>query len=85
MIMHGKVQGVFFRDFIVEHANKLNLKGYVMNKNNHVEAVFEGPEEKIKEILKYCKKGPKESQIKEIKIENQKYTQEFFSFEKKDS
>ncbi len=82
VFISGKVQGVFFRSNIKERANKLNLKGFVKNlPNEKVEAVFEGKEENINEILKFCKKGPSGAKIKDIKIKEEKVSNKFNSFE----
>lgn len=72
VVISGKVQGIFFRKNIYNRATKLNLKGYVQNINNHVEAVFQGPKESINKILTYCKKGPPLAKITNIKIEKLK-------------
>jgi len=57
LIVHGMVQGVFFRANVKGFAQKLNLKGYTKNlPDGTVEIVAEGPEEDIKELIEYCKK-----------------------------
>jgi acylphosphatase len=81
IFISGIVQGVFFRSNIKEKANKLNLKGFVKNlPNGKVEAVFEGKEENINEILKFCKKGPQGAKIKDVEIKEEKVSNEFNSF-----
>jgi len=65
----GTVQGIFFRNFIKENAEKLNIKGYVRNKEDgSVEAWFEGDSEKVDEMIELCKKGPEHSIIKRLDI-----------------
>jgi len=82
IFISGTVQGVFFRSNIKKIANKLNLKGFVKNlPNGKVEAVFEGKEENINEILKFCKKGPSGAKIKKIEVKEEKVSNEFSSFE----
>lgn len=69
----GIVQGVFFRKFIKENADKLNIKGYAKNlENGNIEAFFEGSEEDIKKIIRLCKKGPNYAKIEEIKVIDEK-------------
>lgn len=59
VFLEGSVQGVFFRSFIESEAKKSHLKGFVRNMSDgRVEAVFQGDEDKIKEILKLCEQGP---------------------------
>jgi len=62
IIIKGTVQGVFFREFIKEHAILLNLKGYTKNlPNRNVEAVFQGEPNQIEKMINYCKQGPRTS------------------------
>lgn len=78
IIIEGDVQGVFFRVFIKNCAEDLNIKGYVQNIGNHIEAILEG--ENLSELIEICKKGPKNSKVINIKITKQKYTGEFKDF-----
>jgi len=69
IIIHGKVQGVGFRNFVFLHAKKLNIKGYVKNNpDGTVEAVFEGDEDKINRMIELCKKGPERARVDKIDI-----------------
>jgi acylphosphatase len=43
VIVHGLVQGVFFRDSVRRHASRAGVSGWVRNtRAGAVEAVFEG-------------------------------------------
>ncbi len=65
----GTVQGVLFRKFIQENANRIGVRGYVRNLDDgRVEVVMEGTDDKITEMLGVCKKGNPHSQIREIEI-----------------
>ena len=83
VLISGIVQGVYFRANTVEKARSLGLKGWVRNINNNVEAVFEGPEEKIKEMLEWCKQGPDAANVDHVEIEYQDYSGEFDYFERR--
>jgi|SRR3989344_6321698 len=77
VIISGEVQGVFFRKFVYEHAVKLGLKGYVKNtEEGSVEAVFEGEEKNVNEMVKLCKKGPREAKVKNITLIKEKFLDE---------
>ena len=77
----GKVQGVNFRVFILEHALKLNLKGFVCNKpDGSVEAVFEGDKMHIDKILELCHQGPKAARVTRVECIEEKPTTEFKGF-----
>ena len=52
----GLVQGVSFRSSTKRKADSLGLRGWVKNlENDTVEAVFEGSEDKVKEVLEWLK------------------------------
>jgi len=63
----GQVQGVFFRDSTRQKAEELNLAGWVKNlPDGRVEAVFEGPPDGVKEMLRWCEEGPKQATVENI-------------------
>ena len=70
--IHGEVIMVGFRYFIRNKSLLLGLNGWIRNIDNKVEAVFEGSEDKIKEILKYCEKGPVISKVDNVDIKYEK-------------
>jgi acylphosphatase len=58
------------------------LKGFVKNLDSgEVEAVFEGEEGKVKEMIEWCKKGPDSALVKDVKVEFENYVGEFKDFE----
>lgn len=66
----GTVQGVFFRNFIKEQAEKLELKGFARNLDDgRVEVVVEGKDEDVNEMVKKVKQGPSQSDIKNVETE----------------
>lgn len=70
VLIHGKVQGVNFRWATYEKALQLNLTGWVRNTpNRKVEAVFEGEEEDLKEMLEFVKKGPTPARVRAVEEE----------------
>jgi acylphosphatase len=61
------VQGVFFRDSTRQKAEELGLAGWVRNMpDGHVEALFEGPPEKVEEIVSWCKEGPQRASVENV-------------------
>ena len=63
----GQVQGVFFRDSTRQKAEELGLAGWVRNMpDGHVEALFEGPSEKVEEIVRWCKEGPQHASVENV-------------------
>lgn len=63
----GRVQGVGFRAFTYEAATDLRLKGWVRNlTDGRVEAVAEGDEKSINDLLARVKKGPGSAIVKSV-------------------
>ena len=81
VLITGSVQGVFFRASTKQKADSLGLKGWVKNlENDTVEVVFEGPEDKVKEMLDWCSKGPSSARVDDLKTYMEEYTGEFEGF-----
>ena len=82
IFISGKVQGVFFRDSVLKRAEKLEVFGWIQNlENGVVEAVFEGDKDKVKKMIKWMEKGPLLAKVKEIDVDEQRYTGEFKDFQ----
>ena len=63
----GQVQGVFFRDSTREKAEQLGLTGWVKNlPDGRVEALFEGPSERIREMIRWCEQGPPHAEVEDV-------------------
>lgn len=82
MIIHGLVQGVFFRSNAKKVAETLGLKGYARNMaDGSVEVIAEGPAGKIKEFIEYCKKGPRAARVNKVNVNIEEANGEFEGFE----
>tara|TARA_A100001015_G_C14660273_1_gene582739 strand:- start:343 stop:621 length:279 start_codon:yes stop_codon:yes gene_type:complete len=65
----GKVQGVFFRQSTRSQALVLGLCGWVKNcLNGSVEALFQGPDEALDQILSWCQHGPDCAVVEDIVV-----------------
>jgi acylphosphatase len=81
VLISGKVQGVWFRSSTRDKAEQLGITGWVKNtKDGKVEAVFEGDEEKIQEMLIWCHRGPPSAEVTNLKIEKKKPSNGFDRF-----
>ncbi len=81
IIITGRVQGVFFRDYTRENAMKFGLIGWVKNlADGNVEVVVEGEEDKIDMLIELLKKGPPAARVKDVKVIWQKPDNEFDDF-----
>ncbi|KAL5546124.1 hypothetical protein UlMin_005811 [Ulmus minor] len=59
VVVKGRVQGVFYRNWTVENANQLGLKGWVRNRRDgSVEALFSGKSDSVQEMEQRCRRGP---------------------------
>jgi len=66
-LISGMVQGVFFRWFAKEAADRLGLKGWVLNlPDGRVEVWAEGEEDKIRELRSHLQQGPPEAHVKSV-------------------
>lgn len=80
-MIKGLVQGVFYRSSTQETAINLGLKGWVKNlPDGNVEAVFEGPADKVKQAVEWCYKGPPGAKVSKIDEKWSDYTGEFRDF-----
>ncbi len=78
----GKVQGVFFRANTREKAVKEEVTGWVRNlRGGRVEAVFEGSQEKVDEVIRWCKHDQPRAGVTDADIEEEEYTGEYEGFE----
>lgn len=70
MKISGLVQGISFRKYIKEEADKLAIKGHVRNLDSgEVEVMAEGKPEDVEVMIAVCKKGAPHSTIKGVDIQ----------------
>jgi acylphosphatase len=65
----GRVQGVFFRHFTCNAANRLGVRGYVRNlpDGNSVEIQAEGSREQLQSLLTEVRTGPPGAHVEEVR------------------
>lgn len=82
LFISGRVQGVFYRANTRDEARRLGLTGWVRNlPDGRVEAVVEGEEERIKELIDWCHQGPPGAQVRGVEVRWEDYQGEFADFE----
>lgn len=60
----GRVQGVGFRQFALNKARQLDIKGWVMNaQNGDVRVMAKGKEDDVKTFIDYLKSGPSMARV----------------------
>ena len=81
IIVSGRVQGVFFRSRTASEARMRGVAGWVRNlPDGRVEAVFEGNEEAVEEMISFCKQGPPKALVKNVEVRREAYTGEYKDF-----
>ena len=81
VLVHGRVQGVLFRDGTKKVAEQLNLTGFVKNlSDGRVEAVFEGSDDGVRKAVQWCHKGPFGAKVKDVDATYSKFKGEFKEF-----
>jgi acylphosphatase len=67
--IHGRVQGVGFRAFVEDTAERLSLDGWVRNRRDGtVEAVFAGPEQAVAAAIEACRAGPRGARVTNVDV-----------------
>ena len=67
--VRGRVQGVFFRAEMRARAESLGVAGLVRNDlDGSVEAVLEGPADRVDSLVDWCRRGPSAAEVEEVEI-----------------
>lgn len=82
VVVHGRVQGVFFRAGTRDKARRTGVGGWVRNRRDgSVEAVFEGPRKAVVEMLAWCYKGTDAALVEGVDVDYEDPTGEFTGFD----
>jgi acylphosphatase len=69
-VVHGEVQGVGFRYFLVTRARPLGLEGWVRNRpDGAVELVAEGERAELEHLLQAARQGPRGADVRDVEVE----------------
>lgn len=69
VVVHGLVQGVFFRDTVRRHAQSRGVAGWVRNNpDGTVEAVFEGEPEAVEGLVAFVHEGPRGAVVERVDV-----------------
>lgn len=78
----GDVQGVFYRHFAKEEANKFNIKGWIRNDpDGSVFIVAEGEEKDVDQFLERCKEGTPMATIDKVDVNLEEFVGDMETFE----
>jgi acylphosphatase len=69
VVVHGLVQGVFFRDAVRRRADAGGVAGWVRNnRDGTVEAVFEGEAGAVERLVDFCRRGPRGALVERVEV-----------------
>lgn len=69
VVVHGHVQGVFFRDSVRRLAQQRGVTGWVANRaDGAVEAVFEGEPDAVERLVELCRAGPRGARVDSVDV-----------------
>ena len=70
LVIHGRVQGVFFRVSMRQEAQHLKVAGWVRNRSDGtVEAAVQGEPAAVDAIVRWAQRGPQHAQVARVDIE----------------
>jgi acylphosphatase len=68
-VIHGDVQGVGFRYFLIDHARPLGVRGWVRNRpDGTVEITAEGERARLEELLNVARRGPRGATVTDVDV-----------------
>src|SRR3954451_24955332 len=69
VVVHGDVQGVFFRDSTEKEAKARGVAGWVTNRDDGaVDAVFEGSDDAVEALVEFCRSGPSQADVRDVDV-----------------
>lgn len=72
VVIHGSVQGVFFRDSCRREARAGGVAGWVRNRSDGtVEAAFEGEVSAVESLCRWCRSGPSQATVSRVEVINE--------------
>jgi acylphosphatase len=70
--IHGRVQGVFFRDTTRRQAASRGVAGWARNcPDGTVEAVFEGEPDAVEAMVAFCREGPRGARVDRVEVSDE--------------
>jgi acylphosphatase len=65
----GRVQGVAFRWYAVQEAERLGVTGWIRNEpDESVAGYFEGPSDAVDALVDWCRHGPSYASVRDVAV-----------------
>lgn len=69
LVVHGRVQGVFYRDSCRQEADRLGVAGWVVNEHDGtVRAHVEGDPDAVRALVEWCRTGPTRAVVQGVEV-----------------
>jgi acylphosphatase len=69
VVVHGDVQGVFFRDTTQREAESAGVSGWVTNRDDGAaEAVFEGDPDAVERMVAFSREGSRGAEVERVDV-----------------
>lgn len=69
LVMHGRVQGVWYRDSMRREAERLGVSGWVRNRSDGaVEAMVQGAAAAVDELVRWAHRGPPLAEVAHVEV-----------------
>jgi len=69
LVIHGRVQGVFFRDSLQRLAERHSVSGWARNTwEGTVEAVLEGEPDAVERVVEFAREGPENARVDRVEV-----------------
>ena len=82
--IHGRVQGVWFRESMRQEAARLAVDGWVRNRlDGTVEALVQGEAAAVEAITAWARRGPRDAQVGNVEVSEEPDAEPCASFEKR--
>ncbi len=70
LVIHGRVQGVYFRESMRQRARQLGVTGWVRNRTDGtVEAMVQADAEAVATIIEWARRSPGAANVTDLKTE----------------
>jgi acylphosphatase len=69
LVIHGRVQGVFFRQSMLREALNMSITGWVRNRSDgKVEAIVQGESNAVDAIVRWAQRGPERASVERVEM-----------------